>query len=125
MMDLDNFKVINDTYGHATGDLALMTFSHLCMSHLRKYSLFGRLGGEEFGLCLQELNVDEGAAVAEKLRTMVEALEIPVTGGTLKFTVSIGVAEWRGEDSPEVLMARADKALYVAKQGGRNCVIVA
>jgi diguanylate cyclase (GGDEF)-like protein/PAS domain S-box-containing protein len=126
MFDLDHFKHVNDTYGHAAGDLVLTAFSQACMHSLRSYTVFGRLGGEEFGICLQEASLHEAEIVAERLRATIENLEIPLgSKGSIKVTVSIGVAMWQGEDRPEDLMAKADTALYAAKSAGRNQVAIA
>jgi diguanylate cyclase (GGDEF)-like protein len=126
MMDIDYFKKINDTYGHAAGDQALRVFAHLCQEGLRLSDVFGRLGGEEFAIMLPETPLADAAMVAERLRQAAEAAEVPLPeGGCLKFTVSIGVSELGWDESNlEPALVRADGALYRAKNGGRNQVVV-
>ena len=119
MIDLDNFKAINDAYGHAAGDNVLVAAVRAMRAHLRAEDQLGRLGGEEFLVVLPE--TDEGAAtrVAEKLRE-----EVARAPGAVPVTCSAGVATWAGE-TPEELLRRADEALYAAKDAGRDRVIAA
>lgn len=122
IMDLDNFKVINDTHGHQMGDLVLVDFVSRISPLLRRPDGLGRYGGEEFVVLLPETTLDEALAVAERIRARVEA---PVSG-LPPITVSIGVTCNRPDDARvDVLLARADKALYKAKAAGRNCVATA
>jgi diguanylate cyclase (GGDEF)-like protein/PAS domain S-box-containing protein len=123
MIDLDNFKKINDTYGHATGDRALMEFS-LCAVHtLRACDIFGRLGGEEFAAILPDTDEASAATIAGRLRHAIASLSVPAPGGDIDFTASFGVARVAdGETTVEAALHRADLALYRAKQLGRNRV---
>ncbi|WMS42228.1 GGDEF domain-containing protein [Acuticoccus sp. MNP-M23] len=123
MIDLDNFKCINDTHGHLAGDAVLKEVSAHCNRAIRSSDLFARLGGEEFVALLMGTGKAAAMQVAEKLRSIIEGLEIETTAGTLRVTGSIGVASLCPEDqSVSAALDRADKALYEAKNGGRNRV---
>lgn len=122
MFDIDNFKTVNDTYGHDVGDRVLKALSRLVLNHIRTTDMFGRWGGEEFVIILGHTSEDEAFVIAEKLRTIVEA---SVTDGKYKITVSIGVAQYEDPESREELIKKVDKALYRAKENGRNQVVVA
>ncbi len=128
MIDLDNFKTINDTYGHACGDQVLIDFSRIIQSHLRTLDVFGRVGGEEFALFLVDVNQEEALEILERLRASVEALQIQVDGKDLKITASFGVVssdQIRLEELEiEKLLNLADQALYRAKESGRNRIEV-
>lgn len=127
MLDIDHFKSINDHHGHAGGDLALVALADVCRREMRATDVVGRLGGEEFGLLLGDTTTAAALASAERLRKAIEALQVPLPGGTLlRMTASIGVASRanRQEDA-DALLARADHALYRAKHAGRNRVVVA
>ncbi|GFZ82799.1 diguanylate cyclase [Elstera cyanobacteriorum] len=124
MIDLDHFKLINDRFGHATGDLALTHFSAVCKACLRTHDHLGRMGGEEFAALLPETNIEDAHVVAERLRRSIAAAKISLTEDEhLTLTVSIGVAECYGFQPPEAILAAADRALYQAKHAGRNRVI--
>jgi diguanylate cyclase (GGDEF)-like protein len=126
ILDLDRFKRINDTHGHAAGDAVLIAFAGACRSQLRVLDVFGRLGGEEFAVLLPGTEARGAQVAAEKLRAAVEALMIAVGEQTMRLTTSVGVSLWSGTDSSgDQLMAEADRALYRAKESGRNCVCVA
>ena len=124
MLDIDHFKKVNDTYGHGTGDEVIKTVAEVVAKNLRDHDIFGRLGGEEFAVVMPEMNGDPIAA-AERLRAAVEAASSPGVAGPVSVTVSVGVAELKPDDTLDTLLARADDALYRAKQGGRNRVQVA
>mgnify|MGYP000090667320 CR=1 FL=1 len=123
VLDLDLFKKINDTYGHMAGDRALQTFAALVNRRLVPGMIFGRLGGEEFGLFLPETTGEEARAWLGDLRAAIEALDISFNGNSIRITTSIGAAaiEAVGHDFDH-LLAGADNALYLAKNGGRNQV---
>ncbi|WKB52400.1 GGDEF domain-containing protein [Eleftheria terrae] len=120
--DLDHFKAVNDTYGHAEGDRVLQALGRLLGEHFAQAGLVGRLGGEEFVVLLPGADGEQGSAEAERLRAAIEAHRFERSdGGRLELTASIGVAAQPGEEAHwETLLARADQALYQAKAGGRN-----
>ncbi len=122
MLDIDHFKRINDTHGHGFGDTVLKAVARELSHGLREIDLLGRLGGEEFAAILPETAPQQALQVAERLRNAVQALSFTTEDGShLRLTMSIGVAECLpGEVRLEDLLARADRALYRAKDGGRN-----
>lgn len=123
MLDLDHFKSVNDTLGHAAGDAALIAFADECSSHLRANDRMARMGGEEFAVLLPETGRDEAAALAERIRVATSALAIPELGER-RLTVSIGGTEHEAGWTIDALYARADRLLYAAKQAGRDRVVV-
>lgn len=122
LFDLDNFKTINDRYGHDAGDRILTIFGEILAKHLPQQS-FGRLGGEEFGAILS-LETQEAALLADRIRHAFSAAGAEALGGSVDVTVSVGCATAVGADAG-VLLRSADAALYQAKRGGRNIVIAA
>lgn len=125
MIDIDHFKPINDTYGHATGDRALRAVAQACRDALREVDNVGRIGGEEFAALLPETDPKGAEQVATRLRQAVSELQIEGENGPLRLTVSIGVATLtEGDRSLDDLLRRADRALYTAKREGRNRVHV-
>ncbi|CAN5606329.1 GGDEF domain-containing protein [soil metagenome] len=121
LIDIDYFKAINDSAGHAAGDDALRLVSKGILTSLRSYDLLGRYGGDEFLLLLPETTADNAIDVADRIRQVLSA-SAESLAPRLRPTVSIGVAEHLLEDNCTTLLARADAALYDAKQAGRNCV---
>jgi len=121
-VDIDHFKTVNDTYGHAAGDIVLREVAQTIAENLRASDLIGRYGGEEFMLILTETSVDEGAALSEKLRVLVERLKFSVEGNpALSVTISIGIVGGSGQQlRMENLVRDADAAMYSAKSLGRN-----
>nr|HMN61199.1 sensor domain-containing diguanylate cyclase [Anaerolinea sp.] len=125
MLDIDHFKQVNDTYGHAAGDEVLRTVAEVCAAALRKVDVIGRYGGEEFAALLPETRLHDAATVAERLALAVSDLPFDIQGRLLHVTVSVGVAEAQGPgDTLARLIDRADQAMYRAKQAGRNRVVV-
>ncbi|HSG75229.1 MAG TPA: GGDEF domain-containing protein [Burkholderiales bacterium] len=124
MIDIDHFKSINDTLGHAAGDTVLRHFAVLASSGLRAMDVFGRFGGEEFMLILPDTEASGAAATAERLRSSVERREFPGLPAQRRVTVTIGIAAHLKGESGEALTARADGALYRGKHAGRNQVVV-
>jgi diguanylate cyclase (GGDEF)-like protein len=125
-LDVDNFKKINDTYGHATGDHVLKTLAMLCRQHSRETDIFGRIGGEEFAITLPKMKLDDAVHFAERLRKIIAEHSITIGDTVLTITVSMGVAEHvLHELDLEKIMNLADSALYRAKSSGRNCVCTA
>ena len=124
MIDGDRFKSINDTHGHAVGDLVLRELTHTCQNVLRASDIFGRIGGEEFAATLPDTGAEGATEVAERLRQAVEDSEVQIEDGAVKMTISIGVAVISDETIEyENLLKHADDALYRAKEGGRNMVV--
>ncbi len=125
MLDIDLFKNINDTYGHERGDAVLCALVLTCKATLRTVDMLARWGGEEFVVMLPDTGEKEAMVVAERIRAAMAATPVPADGqGEIAFTVSIGVAVPVTPDVEDVL-ARADRALYAAKTGGRNRVVLA
>ena len=124
IFDVDHFKSINDSLGHAAGDCVLAELGRRVRSVLRDGDIAGRLGGEEFGVVLAAADETLALAIAERLRAALGSAAVPLEGsGEMHFTVSIGVATLgRGDGDPAALIARADAAMYEAKRAGRNCV---
>ena len=126
MIDIDHFKPINDTYGHAAGDIIIQGVVKRALECLRQSDSIGRIGGEEFAVLLPETSLDAARDVAERLRAHIEARPFVIGSGVVACTVSIGVAQLSAQDnSIEELLHRADTALYAAKNEGRNRVEVA
>jgi diguanylate cyclase (GGDEF)-like protein len=123
VLDIDHFKTINDTYGHSAGDKVLCHFTSLILANLRKTDIFGRVGGEEFGLLLIDTDLDAAANLAEKLRKKVFETRVDYEGKEIIFSVSIGVSRRREETrSVTEFFVSSDDMLYRAKKNGRNRV---
>ncbi|MFN3820498.1 GGDEF domain-containing protein [Blastomonas sp.] len=124
VIDVDNFKAINDRHGHVAGDDALRVLSERMQSMLRAGDAIGRMGGEEFMIILDRARPVIADAIAERIRAAIARQSFDVHGNVaLNITVSIGVANWCPGDSAKDLYARADAALYQAKSAGRNCAV--
>lgn len=125
MLDLDNFKHVNDTWGHSVGDAALRHFADTCRLRVRQSDYFGRLGGEEFGIILSRTDKAGALQFAEALRGSVADSPAQTAKGPVPMTVSIGIAEFRdGDETSDNILVRADTALYSAKANGRNSVVL-
>jgi diguanylate cyclase (GGDEF)-like protein len=131
MIDLDNFKAINDRWGHPFGDYVLQATAHIIAANVRESDILGRYGGEEFALALPETDGTQAIRVAEKLRAAIEAFDFR-SGGVpradeppLKMTISVGIASLPLEPEQDEfeLILRADRSLYGAKQTGKNRVV--
>ncbi|MBI5625957.1 MAG: diguanylate cyclase [Nitrosomonadales bacterium] len=124
MLDVDHFKLVNDTYGHHVGDMVLQKLSEVCVQTLRGIDILGRIGGEEFAILLPETKSEQAFEVAERLRLAVAGAVVPLEqGDSIHFTVSIGVALFVATDAKiDDMLNRADTALYAAKNMGRNRV---
>ena len=124
MLDIDNFKQVNDRYGHAAGDQVLAEVARRCASGIRNIDMLGRYGGEAFVRCLPATDVAGAALLAERLRNRISSAPISTLAGPLAVTVSLGVASSRS-DMPDAaaLVQAADAALYAAKQAGRDRVV--
>ena len=130
MTDVDFFKGVNDTYGHAVGDLVLKTIAKIIRSQLREYDIAGRFGGEEFSILLPFTKLEEAQMVAERLRKTIEQKVIDISKVNkesdikeISVTLSMGIYEMKDSDNDEDLLQKADKALYQAKNTGRNKVV--
>jgi diguanylate cyclase (GGDEF)-like protein len=124
LIDLDNFKMINDTYGHATGDRILARFSQLAMSILREGDLFSRYGGEEFVVLLMNCTIQDAEETMERLRRAWEQEEFAVEGRVVRNTISAGVVQVEEKTAFDLdkVLGYADTLLYRAKETGRNRV---
>ncbi|MBN3849895.1 GGDEF domain-containing protein [Paraburkholderia sp. Ac-20342] len=125
IVDIDSFKSVNDTHGHAAGDEVLGHFSAFVARELRVGDVFGRLGGEEFGVLCPATSVAEAVVLLERLRARLAASAPGVLPRGLRYTFSVGVDQHRRGESLEQLMSRADRAFYAAKAAGRNRVMAA
>ncbi len=122
--DLDHFKAINDTHGHAAGDAALRAFAQAMRAGIRATDVLARWGGEEFVLMAADTTATEGAQLLARLHAAVRALQVPVVaGGVVRLTVSAGVAVWHSGEGAEAVLQRADAALYAAKREGRDRIV--
>jgi diguanylate cyclase (GGDEF)-like protein len=125
MFDIDHFKNINDTYGHAVGDQMLKRVTQIACAELRSADVIGRYGGEEFIILLPMTNAAQAGLLAERIRAGVAALRVPTEKGDASVTLSIGIVErmdaFRAE-SLEEMFRRVDRAMYAAKEAGRNRV---
>lgn len=124
MIDIDFFKKVNDTYGHAAGDEVLRTVASIIKEQLRESDIPARYGGEEFAVLLPFTKIEEAQIVGERLRKAVEAHPVRVENTDIAVTISMGLAEYNRVETGEELFERADKALYEAKKGGRNRVCI-
>lgn len=124
LIDIDHFKHVNDTYGHAAGDQALLTFTTLCQRNIREIDIFSRFGGDEFALLLPEANSRQAYAVIERIRQAIATEPIDLDGKLISLTISSGIASVSdaGEDFDKLLI-KADQALYRAKEAGRNKIV--
>ena len=120
LLDLDHFKKINDNYGHANGDIVLVELVNLIQQHTRSLDDLYRYGGEEFIILPLKVALSEAKQIAEKLRSIIEKSTF---AEKISATVSIGVAQYRAGETAEAWISRADAALYVAKDSGRNRVV--
>jgi diguanylate cyclase (GGDEF)-like protein len=124
LLDLDNFKQVNDTHGHPAGDAVLRTVGRVLLGGIRQVDLAGRYGGEEFALILPETDLTGALKLAERLRVALETTPIELAAGkTMQVTASFGVALKDELHSADELVAVADEALYAAKRGGKNRVM--
>lgn len=124
-IDIDHFKRINDTYGHDAGDAVLRQVADLIQDQVRQLDIVGRYGGEEIVVGLIGANEKDATRIAEQLRASIEKATLTVPSDEIKITASLGVAELKDEKSIAAVLKRADEALYVAKNDGRNRVVVA
>ena len=122
MIDIDHFKVVNDTFGHAAGDVVLKGVAEIFIHGLRDVDLAARIGGEEFAILMPNTDVAGAMVVAERLRKNIEMLNFEYEGKKMKITFSVGVTECFEKNTIDEMLKRSDEALYKAKDSGRNCV---
>jgi diguanylate cyclase (GGDEF)-like protein len=122
MADLDDFKSVNDTFGHNTGDQVLRAFATLCKENSRQEDLIARWGGEEFIMMLPGTSAKEATVVGERLRQRLEEMTFPDSG--IRLTASFGVSAYQPGETGTAFIGRADQALYEAKRLGKNQVII-
>jgi len=125
IVDIDHFKNFNDSYGHANGDKVLQSVCLEMQKTLRRSDMLFRYGGEEFAIILSPTETHLAKQIAERLRKAVANLKLNLNNETVSITISLGAAEIKKQDTPEVLFKRADDALYQAKNNGRNQVSIA
>lgn len=126
VLDVDHFKSVNDTYGHAAGDTVLCSIAETLAAGIRPADTVCRVGGEEFAILMPELESPFAIVLAERLRASVTALQIPLgTRGSLSVTISLGFARRDHGETGPALLQRADAALYAAKHSGRDCLKLA
>jgi diguanylate cyclase (GGDEF)-like protein len=127
LMDIDDFKKLNDRHGHSVGDSVLRQAALVMNGEVRDLDLLARYGGEEFALLASHTTLEGASALAEKLRLAVSQARFPVITlegpSVISITVSVGVAQFRGEE--KALFNDADRALYRAKDSGKDCVVLA
>ncbi|MCW8945408.1 MAG: diguanylate cyclase [Sedimenticola sp.] len=126
IIDIDKFKHLNDSGGHALGDEVIKQFTQICEQTIRNVDILGRLGGDEFAILLPETNAEKALILAERLKDAISAFKIHYEQNTLQITVSIGLSTYQNneetQDTVQSLLARADEGLYTAKRGGRNLI---
>ena len=125
ILDIDHFKRVNDNYGHNAGDKALKLVAQMMLKYVRQSDYVFRIDGEEFVLLLTSISVDNAATMVEKMRAGIAASSFHFKGEPINLTLSAGITETRINDDVEVIYERADKALYKAKNSGRNCQFLA
>ena len=127
LLDIDHFKMVNDSYGHGAGDEVLVLFYQTCFEAVRSSDVVARIGGEEFVIIMPNTELANAQKFAERLRKKISQLEINIAGKQISVTVSIGVSQWQNDYfiNAESFVAHADKSLYQAKNSGRNKVVVA
>lgn len=125
MFDIDHFKKVNDTYGHAVGDQVIQATARQLTRAARTSDVFGRYGGEEFAVLLSDTTADQAFYFAERLRKKIADLMVKIDGHQIRYTISLGISEWSRHDGSHVdWLKRADKALYESKEAGRNTTSV-
>jgi diguanylate cyclase (GGDEF)-like protein len=123
MVDIDHFKDVNDNHGHQCGDMVIREIGARLQSDLRKYDYAGRYGGEEFFVVLSNSTEQQAISIAERFRRHMEDALVTCAGESIRVTVSIGVARYRQGESHESWIERTDRAMYQAKQAGRNKIV--
>lgn len=125
ILDIDNFKKVNDNYGHPTGDKVLIETCHVIADNLRSYEVLCRVGGEEFAILTLQSALPAAVDMAHRLKDKIKSKVISLKEQEISVTVSIGVSSYQKGDTIDSMISRADKALYQAKNNGRDCVMPA
>lgn len=118
--DIDNFKLINDTYGHKVGDKVLKTIGSILNDSIRDTDIVGRYGGEEFIICLLENDLDNAYKIVERMRNKIENTIIDIGNDKINITMTFGISNYNINKTYEETVEEADKALYIGKTNGRN-----
>lgn len=124
MCDIDDFKRINDTYGHQCGDRVLKAISDIIVANIRENDYVCRWGGEEMLILVNGSPIDEAASVAERIRQQIEEMVVDAPEGEVNCTITVGIADSKEADQPDDIIAVADKRLYKGKASGKNCVVI-
>jgi diguanylate cyclase (GGDEF)-like protein len=125
IFDVDDFKRINDTYGHAAGDKVLYILSEICKEHVRDSDIFARYGGEEFAILVPRTSPPDLLKFAERIRINLSEVRIRHDENTIQFTVSMGASMFESTSADlDAILTRADEALYSAKKQGKNCTVL-
>jgi diguanylate cyclase (GGDEF)-like protein/PAS domain S-box-containing protein len=127
VMDIDDFKLVNDTYGHPVGDIVLIEFAKIINKELRESDIFGRIGGEEFGIMISDKETERAFDIADRLRNIISKKEImiDVRNKTINITASFGVTMSKSiQTTVSSLLKDADEAMYKSKRNGRNCCVL-
>jgi diguanylate cyclase (GGDEF)-like protein len=126
LIDIDDFKHINDNYGHLMGDIVLQELSRIIKANLREVDVFGRYGGEEFLIILPNIEVADAAPVAEKIRTRIAQTRFDCAGDEISITLSLGLLDSTNSQltKEDDLLQNVDTALYEAKRKGKNCYVI-
>jgi len=119
MVDVDNFKQINDSYNHQYGDFVLQKITCCILNQLHHEDLFARWGGDEFVICLNDTKKDEAKIKLEKMKKQINRIQLP---DHKRVSVSIGIAEYEEEETIDALIETADTLLYLSKEQGKNCI---
>lgn len=123
ILDVDNFKTINDSQGHGVGDAVLLSLSKMIRAEIRQIDLIARMGGDEFIIMLIDTNLEQAFSIAERIRSLVAQTPVVLESQTFPVSLSVGITTIRpGDQELKLILKRTDDALYRAKQGGRNCV---
>lgn len=124
-MDFDNFKQINDQYGHPVGDLVLQRYTDVCKREIRSTDIFARIGGDEFALLLPDISLEDAEKFSHRLLDAITQETLELEKETIRFTISIGLTMWTPKTrTTEQLLLAMDQALYQAKNAGKNQVVV-
>lgn len=122
MLDIDSFKLINDTYGHLVGDIAIKHIADLITANTRNNDICFRCGGDEFAVILLDTSLEQGLVLAERIRHVIEESHFMAKDIDLKLTVSVGISSFEGEQDMDSLIQKVDNKLYISKRMGRNQV---